>query len=255
MTRSHTRVSKTFDNHTHKRCIKCRKPKARANILDEAGEVVEKKGFGDHDSEDGLQSICFMCKNLANTKARKRNVAARIRHHTGTRCLTQLGDLAPEGFVADLEKHLGYSIRRLVRHLSDDLKEREGPRRKLRDALNEGYHIDHKRPLSSFNVIVQDKHFITKSVNWDRFRECWAMSNLTAIPAEENLAKGAKYEEPDTEEGRAPEDTEEGCSPESQADMIIFDEATDHIPEEMYDVGTPKKETEADAEETQEIAS
>jgi hypothetical protein len=176
-----------INRKTHKICIKCRQPKAREDILDpSSGLVLEKHGFGAHNSEDGLQSICFTCKNIANNKARNRNVTARIRHHTATRCLTQLGEHAPATFTADLESHLGYRVRALVKHLVKDLKEREGSHRKLRDALNEGYHIDHKRPLSSFNVITGDL------IDWGEFQHCWAMENLTAIPAAENLAKGAK---------------------------------------------------------------
>jgi len=182
------------DKHLYKKCIKCRQWKPRADVLDTtSGEVLEKKGFGSHNSSDGLQSICGGCKNIANTKARKRNVTSRIRHHTATRCLTQLGDQAPENFTADMEQHLGYKITALVKALGKDLKEREGSHRKLRDALNEGYHIDHKRPLSSFNVITPDEEGFHELVDWDAFRECWAISNLSAIPGEENLAKGATY--------------------------------------------------------------
>ena len=123
-----------------------------------------------------------------NTTAREKNVTVRIRHHTATRCTTQLGEHAPEGFVRDLEDYLGYKIKTLVRHLSKDLKDRKGHTRKLRDALNEGYHVDHVRPLSSFPVVSD------LGVDWDAFRECWAVENLSAIPASENLAKGAKYE-------------------------------------------------------------
>lgn len=193
------RRNRNFDRKTHKICIKCRKPKARQDIVDpSSGLVLEKKGFGDHNSSDGLQSICHECKNLANTAAREKNVSARIRHHTATRCLTQLGELAPETFTADMESYLGYKITALVKALRKDLKEREGPKRKLRDALNEGYHIDHKRPLSSFNVIMQDAF-----VDWDEFKLCWAIENLRAIPSAENLAKGAKLEVP-TEDSEAP---------------------------------------------------
>ncbi len=180
----------------YKKCIKCRQWKPRKDILDVGtGAVLEKHGFGLHESSsDGLQSICFKCKNVMNTKARERNVTARVRHHTSTRCLTQLGKLAPPNFTQDMEQHLGYKISALVRALSEDLKEREGSHRKLRDALNEGYHIDHKRPLSSFNVIVAlspDNDI----VDWDEFRLCWAITNLSAIPADENLQKGAQYSE------------------------------------------------------------
>lgn len=189
----------------YKKCIKCRQWKPRQDIVanpdTEEATIVEKKGFGDHNSSDGLQSICYTCKNTMNTKAREKNVTARIRHHTATRCLTQLGEHAPETFTADMEHHLGYKITALVKALGKDLKEREGHTRKLRDALNEGYHIDHVRPLSSFNVLVD------ALVDWDEFRLCWAISNLKAIPAEENLAKGAQRTDlspdalPDTRSG------------------------------------------------------
>lgn len=184
---------RNFDKAIFKKCIKCRNFKRRVDLVDLTdGSVLEKRGFGANEtSSDGLQSICFACKNVANTKSRERNVTARIRHHTGTRCLTQIGkDLAPKGFVANLEDYLGYKIVTLVRHLGIDLKEREGKTRKLRDALNEGYHIDHKKPLSSFKVI-QKSQSQEDVVDWDAFRRCWAIENLRAIPAEENLAKGS----------------------------------------------------------------
>lgn len=169
-----------------KKCIKCRQWKRRRPLVVD-GEVVEPKGFGQNDdSADGLQSICYKCKSKMNIASRNRNVVARIRHHTGTRCLTQLGDSAPNNLVANLEQYLGYKIRKLVKHLGQDLKEREGPTRKLVHALNDGYHIDHIRPLSSYRVVVNGQ------VQWDVFRECWAIENLSAIPAQENLQKGAK---------------------------------------------------------------
>ena len=151
-------IVRTYDKRIWKKCIKCRGWHPREDIVDEeTGEVTRKHGFGAHpDSSDGLQSICFFCKNAMNIAARSMNVTARIRHHTGTRCLTQLGKkLTPPKFVANLEDYLGYKFPTLVKALSKDLKEREGPKRKLRDALNEGYHIDHIIPLSSFQVIYR----------------------------------------------------------------------------------------------------
>lgn len=183
-------IVRNYDKRIWKKCIKCRGWHPRKDILDDDDEVIRKHGFGAHaDSSDGLQSICFFCKNDMNNKARSMNVTARVRHHTGTRCLTQLGKTAtPKEFVKNLEDYLGYKIPTLVKSLSKDLKEREGPKRKLRDALNEGYHIDHIVPLSSFPVVSGE------TVDWDVFRECWEISNLRAIPADENLAKGAKYD-------------------------------------------------------------
>lgn len=195
------------DKKRNKKCIKCRQWKATETYVDDEG-VEHKKSFGSHKGvADGYQVICYQCKGAAHTVRRNRNVAQRIRHHTGTRCLTQLGDLAPKGFVMQLETHLGYRIRALVKHLSKDLKAREGRKRKLVDALNEGYHIDHIKPLSKFEVIVdQNPHDIMSDdeggvkVDWEAFRECWAMTNLRAISSEENLAKGAKHDVDDDED-------------------------------------------------------
>ncbi len=191
-------IVREYDKRIWKKCIKCRGWHPRADIIDDAtGEVIRKHGFGAHaDSSDGLQSICFFCKNAANNLARTMNVKARIRHHTSTRCLTQLGKAqTPREFVKNLEDYLGYKIATLVKSLSKDLKEREGPKRKLRDALNEGYHIDHKKPLSTFKVLHVTEPDGHKDVDWTEFRKCWAISNLRAISADENLAKGANYDE------------------------------------------------------------
>ncbi|MEE8598171.1 MAG: hypothetical protein V3S69_01380, partial [Dehalococcoidales bacterium] len=204
---------------------KCRRWWPREDLeLDD--DTIKVHGFGNHDtSSDGLQSICFKCKGVMNKKAREKNVGARIRHHTATRCLTQLAELAPQGFTENLEEHLGYTIRALTKALRVDLKKREGPKRKLRDALNEGYHIDHIRPLSSFPVVYQDKNAI-KHVDWDVFRECWAMSNLSAIPASENLEKGASYvsEHVEAHSVVIDNDTTPGTAGETQAQETTKEE-------------------------------
>ncbi len=187
-------TTRHVDKKLYKKCIKCRAWRPREDLTDPNDGHISKRQFGLHDtSSDGLQSICYSCKNIANTAMRSKNATQRIRHHTGTRCLTQLGTQAPPQFVANLEDYLGYKITRLVKALGKDLKEREDPKRKLRDALNEGYHIDHIRPLSSFKVVYRDQSGV-EHVDWDAFRECWDVSNLRAIPAEENLAKGAQYD-------------------------------------------------------------
>lgn len=196
------KVEKSYNPKTHKKCIKCRDWKPREDITDPETDEVEKAGFGKHDtSSDGIQSICYTCKNAANKRAREQNVTAYLRHHIATRCLTQLGELAPPLFTKQLEKHLGYKITALVRYLRVDLQEREGEGRKLRDAIHEGYQVDHVKPLSLFKVVryqtLQEaiSGVAEEIVDWDAFKECWAMINLSAIPGAENLAKGAKYTE------------------------------------------------------------
>ncbi len=225
-------IIQEYDKRLYKKCIKCRAWKPREDILDDNDNVALKHGFGKHvDSSDGLQSICFSCKNVMNNDARTRNVSARVRHHTGTRCLTQLGKTyTPPQFVANLEDYLGYKITALVKSLSADLKEREGSKRKLKDALNEGYHIDHIRPLSSFPVIVKGV------VNWDAFRECWDIDNLRAIPAGENLAKGATYESSTRTEASS------GAGNDDSANGSDSNDAND-------DVGAQAEEAEGEADE------
>ncbi len=163
---------------THKRCIKCHCTRPKAY-------------FGKHASSgDGLQSYCKFCKNALGKKRREGKAVHRLKHHMSTRITSQLGKLCPERLTEDLEEYLDYTMKTLVRHLRERLHEDEGPDRKLQDALEEGYHIDHIRPLSSYNVIRNG------TIDWPCFRLCWRIDNLKAIPATENLIKGAKYDGP-----------------------------------------------------------
>lgn len=183
-------VIRDYDRKVYKKCIKCRQWLPRHDIIDEVtGEVLERHAFGKHpDNHDGLQVQCLSCKGEQDTKRRNQNVATRLRHHIATRCVTQLGkDNVPPNFVRDMEDYLGYRIQALVRHLRQKLQDTEGPDRKLRDALDEGYHVDHRRPLSLYEVVTEN------GVDWDEFQKCWAIDNLVAIPAAVNLAKGARY--------------------------------------------------------------
>jgi len=169
------------------KCVKCGKKK-----------LPDDFGFNYVQTAKGRikepQSYCKECKAGLSKKRREINVAARIKHHMMTRIEEQLQDLVPQGMAAELDKYLDYRIISLVRHLTEELKEREG--KKLRAALQEGYHIDHIRPLSSFNVtrtVIKGGNKI-RVIDWDEFKKCWAIENQRAISAEENLAKGAKWD-------------------------------------------------------------
>ena len=178
-----------------KKCVKC----GARHEYDDDDAVA--KNFGKSETScDGYQSYCNACKNTLGKRRRQQNVSARLRHHISTRVTAQLGSLTPESLTAELQDYLGYSIHKLVKYLSTELKGREGPKRKLRDALEEGYHIDHIHPLSKFPVVVANsgpagwEEVHMDHVDWDVFRDCWRMDNLRAIPADENLAKGAKVQ-------------------------------------------------------------
>jgi len=47
-----------------------------------------------------------------------------------------------------------------------------------------GWHIDHIRPISSYNII---------SIDCDDFKECWSLNNLQPLWAKENFKKGDKW--------------------------------------------------------------
>ncbi len=153
-----------------KTCVKC-------------NETKPKSKFGKHESSaDGHQSYCLQCRNNLQKRRRNEDPVYRLRHHISTRVGAQIKK-PPKGYVADLEKYLGYTFKELAEYLEDDLREREGQDRNLIDAFNAGYHVDHILPLSSFGDL---------DITSRGFRLCWEMANLRAISAEENLEKGAK---------------------------------------------------------------
>lgn len=154
---------------TIKKCRSCGKFKP----LDE---------FGTHkDTVDGRQSYCKKCRNALHGKRRKEDPAFYFVHHIATRVRKQVGDDGlPPNFTRDIQKYTGWTGAQLVRSLNADIWEREGIT--LKEALARGYHLDHRQPLSSFQVgLVTD----------DAFKACWSLENLWMLSAEANLAKGA----------------------------------------------------------------
>ncbi len=161
-------------------------PKVRRKKCAKCGQIKPHTEFGKHTtSSDGRQSYCNKCKNALHKRRRHVNVAFRIKHHFSTRIKDQLGENCPEGLYKNLEKYLGYNFNQLRKVLHRDIMEREGI--SAREALQDGYHIDHRVPLHSFQVTEIDT-----PEGLQKFRKCWEMSNLKLIPAAENLAKGGK---------------------------------------------------------------
>lgn len=77
------------------------------------------------------------------------------------------------------EEFVGYTLADLVRHLTLML-----PRgRTLEQCLNEGWHIDHIVPKSSYDL-----------ANPVELRRAWCLSNLRLLPALDNMRKGARME-------------------------------------------------------------
>lgn len=159
----------------HQRCTKCGEKKLFSDFGKNSG------------SSTGYQTYCKTCKNALGTRRRVVNISMRIKHHFATRIRLQLGDKAPENYVKHLPELLGYKLSELKSALDEEIRAREGI--SLRQSLQNGYHIDHIQPLSSFPVIGEDGE-----VDWEEFRRCWAISNLRSISSEANLKKGARRE-------------------------------------------------------------
>ena len=153
-----------------KKCAKC-------------GEAQPVTNFAKHTtSSDGRASYCNNCRNNLGAKRRKKNLAYKLRHHIHARIIKySYTNGIPKGLVTDLERYLGYSMFQLKKYLQKDLFDREGIT--LREAFDRGYHREHITPLSSYDI---------KDIGDREFLQCWEMTNLRMITAEENLAKGAK---------------------------------------------------------------
>jgi hypothetical protein len=136
--------------------------------------------FGDHaSSRDGKQSFCRSCRNELHKFRRQRDPKFYLTHHIATRVRQQVGaEGYPPGFTKNIDSYLGYRMLDLVRQLNTDCLERYQV--SLKEAIKRGYHLDHKHPLSKFDV---------KAVNTPEFQACWAMENLWMLPASVNLAK------------------------------------------------------------------
>lgn len=157
---------------THKRCAKCR-------------EVKPVEEFGSNEtSGDGRQSYCKGCRNKVHIKRREVDPMHRIKHHFTTRIQKQLGSNCPLDLFSRFEDYVGYKMTSLVLKLNREVQENYGLT--IKQAFEAGYHIDHEKPMSKFPVTRADSQV---------FRDCWAISNLKLIPAQDNLKKGAKYTE------------------------------------------------------------
>lgn len=77
------------------------------------------------------------------------------------------------------ESLVGYTLKDLMAHLEARFK----PGMTWENHGRSGWHIDHIRPIASFNFTSPDD---------PEFRECWTLENLQPLWAEENLRKGAK---------------------------------------------------------------
>lgn len=149
------------------------------------GRIVKCPNCGKvHEKEPEIKSNkCPQCRAMLDKKKRKTDLVWRFKHHIATRVSKQYPPEMLEGLNIKLEGWLGYTIPALLVEL--DRKVRRDYGISLRQSIEEGYHMDHIRPLKSFP---------TYKPGDVEFRKCWDINNLEMIPAEENLRKGSRWE-------------------------------------------------------------
>jgi len=82
----------------------------------------------------------------------------------------------------------GYHWEDLVGYTLDDLKQHL--EKQFKDGMSwdnygyDGWHIDHKKPVSWFNFTSYED---------EEFKQCWALENLQPKWAEDNMVKGNRY--------------------------------------------------------------
>tara|TARA_R110000823_G_C15782297_1_gene485223 strand:- start:59 stop:832 length:774 start_codon:yes stop_codon:yes gene_type:complete len=100
------------------------------------------------------------------TKAQKRRIKTALNRKNLNKCTTTL-------------KYIGCTAKELKHHLESQFKEGMT----WENYGYEGWHIDHIKPISSFDLSDTDQQL-----------ECFNHKNLQPLWAEENLSKGAKFE-------------------------------------------------------------
>jgi len=113
---------------------------------------------------DGYQRVCKKCSSIRNSISHR--IRLSIKNKNGR----------------SWEKLVGYTLNDLVSHLQKLFK----PKMTWENYSYKGWHIDHKRPVSSFNFT---------SFDCEDFKECWSLNNLQPLWAEENFKKGNKWNE------------------------------------------------------------
>jgi len=111
----------------------------------------------------------------------KERIRASLRRKTRGRGV-KFGDLmrsalARDGSSRKIEAFLGYTITDLKTHLERQFTKRMSWAKFLAGEI----HIDHRRPLASFNLLDDEQ-----------LKEAWALTNLQPLWAPDNIKKGAK---------------------------------------------------------------
>ena len=187
------------EREARERCKPCRREylaKNRARILERTAEyraknrarILERKAeyraknremILERKAEYRAKNKARIARSACEHKKRRRQSDPSYSMHVNISRSVRRG---LNGHVYGAFRHLPYTkeqlYARLITTLPPGYTEAD-----IRDGRK--LHIDHIRPVSSFNL--------TGEVD-DEFLACWALDNLQLLPAAENLAKGASWD-------------------------------------------------------------
>jgi len=146
----------------------------------------------DSKSKDGRQSYCKSCKSHQVKEYYKRNPDKRPKKTKKQNLDSYYRNRVNRNFSRRMRKSLnglknGMSWETLIGYTIIDLQVHL--EKQFTDGMSwENYgewHIDHIRPISSFNI---------ESIDDDDFKLCWSLENLQPLWAIENIIKSNHYE-------------------------------------------------------------
>jgi Tfp pilus tip-associated adhesin PilY1 len=174
-------INPYLDLNKTKTCWKCQIKKSITNF------GIAKR------NKDGLNTMCKKCSSISHKgyersnagkkkrsnyskNKRKTNINYRLSRMMATVIWQTLKHKKDKNHWENL---VGYTAQDLKNHLEKQFKDGMA----WENQGKNGWHIDHIRPVSSFNIT---------DFNCDDFKKCWALSNLQPLWAIDNIKKGNK---------------------------------------------------------------
>ena len=139
----------------------------------------------------GLKCYCKKCTNIRGSEY----TARRYRTDPDYKLMRTIGSgvrhcLNGRKTSRSME-YIGMDVKELWQHLESQFQ----PGMTKDNHKNDGWHIDHIRPIASFKFGELEGEELQAAA-----RECWHYTNLQPLWAEDNIRKGAKYEPEESSE-------------------------------------------------------
>jgi len=158
-----------------KKCSRCGEMKGRESFFNQATTL------------DHLSTICTVCCRVVDLEQERNNPKLRFRRNVNSSIRSSLKryhncESSNFGF-----KLFDYSVQELSEYLEAQFNMHDDhPIHGKMSWDNSGkWHLDHIRPVSSFDITGPES---------EGFTECWAMDNLRPLWAEENMSKSDRYD-------------------------------------------------------------